>query len=519
MRLRGEGESLAMAPQVNHDAPTPSGTPRPPSVTVMAVTPDTAGTRHTAATPAPIRLTDLARPQFSAEAAPLLAAGAEMASAVSLEPDRLVHDAIAAVGGLDDFGPDGWQEPLDVLSRAYRSEAGLSRFGTVSIHAQLVQILTNRLLLEDLVRRRPEVLERRVEAPIVIAGLPRTGTTHLHNLLAADPALRSLPYWEAIEPLPAPNDPPDSIEPRVERCAGGLAMSDLFIPEMQRMHEMTAWHTHEEIHLLAMDCSTMFFDTLAPMPTWREYYRSTDQTPHYRYLERVLRVLQSVRPAGSRWVLKSPQHLEQLGPLDTAFPDATVVLTHRDPGDVIVSMTTMIAYSARMHLEVVDPVALGRHWTALADRPVGLLRGGPRPAAAGAVPRRALRRPHGRRGSDRRRALRAGRAAARRRRPSRAPRLLVEPRPQPPRRGDLRARRARHRPPRGPCRARGLLLALRRVTGQPSGTTVAVGRSGVASGWNQRNQISPCSCPWVSTQLGVPGSRPAIVMRHEPSGS
>ena len=334
------------------------------SVAVMSVTP-IAGTPEPAGTPAPIRLTDLAQPQFSADAAPLLAAGAEMASAVSLEPDRLVHDAIVAAGGLDDFGPDGWQEPLDVLSSAYRDEAGLSRFGTVSIHAQLVQILTNRLLLEDLVRRRPEVLHGRVEAPIVIAGLPRTGTTHLHNLLAADPALRSLPYWEAVEPLPAPNDPPDSIEPRVERCAGGLAMSDLFIPEMQRMHEMTAWHTHEEIHLLAMDCSTMFFDTLAPMPTWREYYRAADQTPHYRYLDRVLRVLQSVRPAGSRWVLKSPQHLEQLGPLDAVFPDATVVLTHRDPGDVVVSMTTMIAYSARMHLEVVDPVALGRHWTAL----------------------------------------------------------------------------------------------------------------------------------------------------------
>ncbi len=329
----------------------------------MAVT-STEGT-STEGTPAPIRLTDLARPRFSAEAAPLLAAGAEMASTVSLEPERLCHDAVAAAGGLDDFGPDGWQEPLAVLCGAYRDEAGLSRFGTVSIHAQLVQILTNRLLLEDLVRRHPEALERRVESPIVIAGLPRTGTTHLHNVLAADPALRSLPYWEAIEPLPAPGDPDGSIEPRVERCAGGLAMSDLFIPEMQRMHEMTAWHTHEEIHLLALDCSTMFFDTLAPMPTWREYYRSTDQTPHYRYLDRVLRVLQFVRPAGSRWVLKSPQHLEQLGPLDTVFPDATVVLTHRDPGDVIVSMTTMIAYSARLHLEVVDPVALGRHWTAL----------------------------------------------------------------------------------------------------------------------------------------------------------
>lgn len=325
-------------------------------VDVMTVTPGI---------PAPIRLADLARPRFGDEAALVLAAGAELADTISLEPDRLCADAVAGVGGLDDFGPDGWQEPLEVLCAAYREEAGLSRFGTVSIHAQLVQILKNRLLLEDLLRTHPEALDAPVTAPVVIAGLPRTGTTHLHNVLAQDPALRSLPYWEAVEPLPAPEDPPGSIEPRVERCAGGLAMSELFIPEMQRMHEMTPWHTHEEIHLLAMDCSTMFFDTLAPMPSWREYYRSTDQTPHYAYLDRVLRTLQFVRPAGERWVLKSPQHLEQLGPLRSVFPDATVVLTHRDPGEVVVSMTTMIAYSARLHLEVVDPVALGRHWTAL----------------------------------------------------------------------------------------------------------------------------------------------------------
>lgn len=321
--------------------------------------------------PPPIRLDDLASPRFSDEALAVMAAGAALADDVELTPQRLRSDALARSGGATDLGPDGWQEPLEVLCTSLRGEAGLSRFGVVSMHAQLVQMLTNRLLVERYLQVHPDALERPVERPIVVAGLPRTGTTHLHNLMSADPALRSLPYWEAIEPLPAPDDPaPDDPAadptPRVERCAAGLDISALWIPEMQRMHEMTAWHTHEEIHLLALDCSTMLFDTLAPMPTWRAHYRSSDQTGHYRYLYRVLQVLQHAR-GGVRWVLKSPQHLEQFGPLTTVFPDATVVVTHRDPGDVTVSMATMIAYAARTHLAEVDPVAIGDHWTEVLD--------------------------------------------------------------------------------------------------------------------------------------------------------
>lgn len=314
--------------------------------------------------PPPIRLDDLAAPRFSDEAQAVMDAGAAMAADLELSPAALRAAALDRAGGATDFGPDGWQEPLEVLCASLRSEAGLSAFGVVSMHAQLVQMLANRLLVEQYLVEHPEALERPVERPIIVAGLPRTGTTHLHNLMSADPALRSLPYWEAVEPLPAPGDPAGSIEPRVERCAFGLDMSQLWIPEMQRMHEMTPWHTHEEIHLLALDCSTLLFDTLAPMPTWRAHYLAADQTPHYRYLHRVLQVLQHAR-GGDRWVLKSPQHLEQLGPLSTVFPDATFVLTHRDPGAVTVSMITMLAYAARMHLDRPDPAAISAYWQPL----------------------------------------------------------------------------------------------------------------------------------------------------------
>lgn len=313
----------------------------------------------------PLELDDLAAPVFSQAASEIIDAGAALADAVELRPDRLMADAVTKAGGLDDFGPDGWQEPLAVLCHAYDTEAGLSAFGRVSIHAQLVQFLTNRLLIAEVIRRHPEALEQDVRAPIVIAGLPRTGTTHLHNLVSADPALRFLPYWESIEPVPAAGEPmfgDGSLAPRTARCDAAIGMAELWTPELKRMHEMSTWHAHEEIHLLAIDCSSMFFDTLAVIPSWREFYRSQDQTQHYRYLRTVLQVLQFLR-GGDRWVLKSPQHLEQFGPLSTVFPDATVVVTHRDPGEVTLSMATMLAYAARVHVEVPDPVGIGRYWS------------------------------------------------------------------------------------------------------------------------------------------------------------
>ena len=122
--------------------------------------------------PPPLVLGDLAAPRFGPEATEVMAAGSVLADGIELAPGRLVDDAITKAGGLDDFGPDGWQEPLEVICRAYRTEAGLSRFGTVSIHAQLVQLLANRLLIAEVIRRHPQALEEEVRAPIVIAGMP-----------------------------------------------------------------------------------------------------------------------------------------------------------------------------------------------------------------------------------------------------------------------------------------------------------------------------------------------------------
>jgi hypothetical protein len=277
--------------------------------------------------------------------------------------------AASAELGLDDFGADDFRERLDVLCTAMRTEAGFGPAGIVSAYALLVGLLKNRLLIEDRLRQHPEIHDLTIDAPIIVCGLPRTGTTHLHNLIAADPALRSLPYWESLEPVLSAHEPPGAGEPdpRRARTETALGFVNTAMPYFRRMHEMTVDHVHEEIQLLAIDFSTMLFETMAPMPSWRDYYLAHDQTPHYEYLRTILKVLQWQR-GGTRWVLKSPQHIEQFGVLARVFPDATFVVTHRDPVAVTTSVATMLSYSSRMSQAAVDPVRIGGYWSDRTER-------------------------------------------------------------------------------------------------------------------------------------------------------
>jgi len=310
-----------------------------------------------------VHIEDLAHPAFTPEVAEMLVGMAAMADDCPLDARRM-HARAVEETGLSDFGPRDYEERLEVLLGALRSVDPLTPAGRVVFFTQLVQLLKNRLLLTDLLARHPQVHDIVLAPPIVIVGLPRTGTTHLHNLLAADPSLRSLPYWESLEPVPLPAEVGVEPDPRRARCDAAVWFMHEAMPLFPRMHEMTTDHVHEEIQLLAVDFSTMFFETLAPVPAWRAYYGAHDQAPHYRYLRTMLQALQFLR-GGDRWVLKSPQHLEQLPVLSAVFPGATAVVTHRDPVDIVVSMATMIAYAARMYAGPVDPAALGRSW---ADR-------------------------------------------------------------------------------------------------------------------------------------------------------
>jgi hypothetical protein len=233
--------------------------------------------------------------------------------------------------------------------------------GVVNFHSQLLQFLKNRLLLTDLLKRHPEIHDIELAPPIVIAGLPRTGTTHLHNLLAAGPTFRTMPYWESNEPFPLPSEAGIEPDPRRTRMDVAVEVMNQVMPHFKLMHEMTTDHVHEEIQLLANDFSSMLLETIGHVPRWRDYYLAHDQTPHYEHLKTQLKAMQFLR-GGRRWLLKSPQHLEQLPVLAATFPDAVVVVTHRDPVPVALSMLAMITYSARMHCSPVPVHDIAATW-------------------------------------------------------------------------------------------------------------------------------------------------------------
>ncbi len=315
------------------------------------------------------RINDLARPRYPW---PLRASNFALRplarSLFRLDSDSLIA-AAAKSAALDDFGDPAFREPLDVLVASLEKEARLSPVGRFLSRRFLVQLLVNRLRIEDLFRRHPEIEDEEIEAPVFILGLPRTGTTYLHGLMSAHPAFRSLPYWESIEPIPPPGENPDR---RIERAERALRFQHYVMPLFPVMHEMTADAPHEEIQLLAMTFSTMLFEASYRAPSYRDWYKSRDQRPAYRYLRRVLKALQWLR-GPRRWLLKSPQHLEQLRPLIDVFPDARIVQTHRDPVRAVASMCTMVAYGLRMNSDRIDPREVGVYWR---DRISDLLQAG-----------------------------------------------------------------------------------------------------------------------------------------------
>lgn len=316
-----------------------------------------------------IRIDDLTNPQLTDFQKMAVEAAKKIPITFS---EQAVLDAARKQTGLSDFGSDDFRERLAVWIEAIEEDSELSAVGRIGIFRDISRYAASRLRFEDLVKRHPEILEVEIERPIIIAGLPRSGTTHLLNLIAADSRLRSLPYWESIEPIPIPGEQPgpDGVDPRLARCRENYKQQDIMMPLLKNMHDMAPEHIHEEIELQCIDFSSYELEWVATVPRWRDTYLALDQRPSYQYMKNVLRALQWMR-GPNRWVLKSPQHMEQLGPLLDTFPDATVVITHRDPVSVIASAVTMLCYGDRVRRTRVDPPAVAAYWI---DRVETLLR-------------------------------------------------------------------------------------------------------------------------------------------------
>ncbi|MBY0279322.1 sulfotransferase [Candidatus Binatia bacterium] len=316
-----------------------------------------------------IRIDDLRAPRRSPQQQAAYDYGRTLQ--VDLDPDRLMKEA-AQRTGLADFGDPMLRDRLAAQCRATDADTGLSGLGRLGVRQRLLALLSARLRFEDYVRRHPEALDVRLEPPVIVVGLPRSGTTHLVNLLAADSRFRALPWWECQEPTPFPGDGPgrDGVDPRYLRALAIYELQSASAPELAAMHDRHPSVIEEDCELVDLDLCSYTLEWYARVPLWRDHYLALDQDAHYAFLRRELQVLSHLR-GPRRWVLKTPQHLEQLGPLLRTFPDATIALTLRDPVAVLQSAITMLGWGERMRRVEVDADGLAAYWL---DRIERLLR-------------------------------------------------------------------------------------------------------------------------------------------------
>src|SRR5690606_6891138 len=165
--------------------------------------------------------------------------------------EAAILDAARAQTGLSDFGADDFRERLNVWLQSFEEDVNASALTRFNMFQMTVRYAATRLRLEDLITRHPEILDIEIDRPIIVAGLPRSGTTHLLNLISADSRLRSLPWWEAIAPIPGPDDVPDAdgLDPRWTRAQEGWLQQDAVLPHMKAMHEFSPDHISEDIEL------------------------------------------------------------------------------------------------------------------------------------------------------------------------------------------------------------------------------------------------------------------------------
>jgi hypothetical protein len=291
---------------------------------------------------------------------------------VDFDLDRMVTEAVAEAG-VDDFADtDGFWERVGAYVGAIEADGNLTQLLRGTLRQRVVRLLRNRLSLTELLKRYPEIESIPIEKPFIVVGMPRSGTTHLVNLLAADPRRRALPYWESQEPLPIPSQGPDvfGVDPRYTRAKNEHDAMMVSAPATAAMHDRFPEAIEEEVEILDLDFAGYVLEWHARVPGWRDFYLGLDQQRHYAYMKTVLQALTFLR--GPRtWVLKSPQHCEQLGALMATFPDATVAFTHRDPVAVVQSAITMMAYSDRLRRTSIDPNWLLDYWTDRVQRLLG----------------------------------------------------------------------------------------------------------------------------------------------------
>ena len=274
------------------------------------------------------------------------------------------HAAAAERTGLDDFGGDDYLEGLTVLEESLEVEAAMTDIGRFAIGEIITQALMGRLRAEAGLKARPEAADVAIEQPLVIIGLPRTGTTALHQLMAASPHFQGLELWLAEMPQPRP--PRDQWE-QIDDFLACKAKMDSIVemdPERAAIHLQLADTVDECWNIFRQSFASVTFECLFRIPTYSAWWANCDMGLAYAQHRRSIGLI-GVDEPDTRWILKDPSHLFAPEALFATYPDANVVMTHRDPLKAVASVCSLTAVSRQGFEEHPDDIAHGAEQTEL----------------------------------------------------------------------------------------------------------------------------------------------------------
>jgi hypothetical protein len=260
--------------------------------------------------------------------------------------------------GLTDFGDPSFREGLDVLVKAWNEEAKLTEAGMGRIESSVVATLAQRLKVEDYLKANPQLLEAPIAAPVFVFGLPRTGTTLAINLFAADPAARVFMRWEAFNTVPPAAPGTLRSDPRCLAEQARLEATKQYVAHISAMHWEDADSSTECQFAMSPSFCAQLYDSQYDIPSYTDWFLGADYLPAFRYHKRLMQLLQGNNPG--RWTFKNPWHPLYLDALTTVYPDARLVMTHRDPADVVASACSLIFAVRKMYSDQVDPLACSR---------------------------------------------------------------------------------------------------------------------------------------------------------------
>ena len=285
-----------------------------------------------------------------------------------LSADALLEQASKATG-LTDFGDLPFREALEAQLWGLEHESGHPPERLPALAGGLTALLVKRLRLVDDRKRNPAIAEERIVAPIVITGLPRTGSTHLHALMATRPGARAPLQWEMSEPSPPPRRETFDDDPRIAKVQAALDARPN-AAAFQAIHPFGARRPEQCIGLLDWSFITSTVLSAHHMPSYFAWFLAADQRPAYDHHRRTLQHLQWRHPGP--WVLKWPKHVFALDALLETYPDARIVWTHRDPGTVVPSACDFVGTIRQASSPIYEPSRFGKEWSMLEE--LGLAR-------------------------------------------------------------------------------------------------------------------------------------------------